>query len=75
MALNPRITDWNGKVAWLVGASTGIGRATAALLHSRGAQVVVSARHAKALLGFEVERPGSVGLPLDATVEYEPQLA
>jgi len=67
MALNPRITDWNGKVAWLVGASTGIGRATAALLHSRGAQVVVSARHAKALLGFETERPGSVGLALDAT--------
>ncbi len=67
MALNPRITDWNGQVAWLVGASTGIGRATAALLHSRGAQVVVSARHAKALLGFETERPGSLGVPLDAT--------
>jgi len=67
MALNPRITDWSGQVVWLVGASTGIGRATAALLHSRGAQVVVSARHAKALHGFETERPGSLGLPLDAT--------
>lgn len=67
MPLNPPITDWNGKVAWLVGASTGIGRATAALLHSRGAQVVVSARHAKVLAGFEFERPGSLGLPLDAT--------
>jgi NAD(P)-dependent dehydrogenase (short-subunit alcohol dehydrogenase family) len=67
MALNPRITDWSGQVVWLLGASTGIGRATAALLHSRGAQVVVSARHAKSLLGFETERPGSLGLPLDAT--------
>jgi NAD(P)-dependent dehydrogenase (short-subunit alcohol dehydrogenase family) len=67
MALNPRITDWSGQVVWLVGASTGIGRATAALLHSRGAQVVVSARRPKALLAFETERPGSVGLPLDAT--------
>jgi NAD(P)-dependent dehydrogenase (short-subunit alcohol dehydrogenase family) len=67
MALNPRITDWNGQVVWLVGASTGIGRATAALLHARGAQVVVSARHAKALAAFETERPGSVGVPLDAT--------
>jgi len=67
MALNPPITDWNGKVAWLLGASTGIGRATAALLHSRGAQVVVSARHAKVLAGFEAERPGSLGLAVDAT--------
>ena len=67
MALNPRIIDWSGQVVWLLGASTGIGRATAALLHSRGAQVVVSARHAKSLLGFETERPGSLGLPLDAT--------
>lgn len=67
MALNPRITSWNGKVVWLLGASTGIGRATAALLHSRGAQVVVSARHAKVLAGFEAERPGSLGLAVDAT--------
>jgi len=37
MPLNPRITEWDGRVVWLVGASTGIGRATAALLHRRGA--------------------------------------
>ena len=67
MPLNPLITDWTGKVVWLVGASTGIGRATAALLHSRGAIVVVSARHAEALASFEAERPGSVGIALDAT--------
>jgi ABC-type transporter MlaC component len=27
--LNPRLTDWHGKTVWLVGASSGIGAATA----------------------------------------------
>ena len=67
MPLNPRIADWNGRVAWLVGASTGIGRATASLLHERGAQVVVSARNAQALDDFVREHPGSVALPCDVT--------
>ncbi|WOB08801.1 SDR family NAD(P)-dependent oxidoreductase [Piscinibacter gummiphilus] len=67
MPLNPRITDWNGQVVWLVGASTGIGRATAAALHARGAQVIVSARNEGALKAFEKSHPGSVGLPLDVT--------
>ena len=44
MALNPRLADWRGRTAWLVGASTGIGQATAAALHALGAHVVVSAR-------------------------------
>jgi NAD(P)-dependent dehydrogenase (short-subunit alcohol dehydrogenase family) len=67
MALNPPITDWKGRVVWLVGASTGIGRATALLLHQQGAQVVVSARNASALQLFELAHPGSLGLVLDAT--------
>ncbi|MBL0728686.1 SDR family oxidoreductase [Piscinibacter sp. HJYY11] len=67
MPLNPRLTDWNGRVVWLVGASTGIGRATAAALHARGAQVIVSARNIGALKTFEKSHPGSVGLPLDVT--------
>jgi NAD(P)-dependent dehydrogenase (short-subunit alcohol dehydrogenase family) len=67
MALNPRITDWTGRTVWLIGASTGIGRATAELLHTRGAQVVVSARNAAALDAFERAHPGSLGLALDAT--------
>ncbi len=67
MSLNPRLTDWNDRVVWLVGASTGIGRATAALLHERGARVVVSARNATALQAFERARPGSLALPFDAT--------
>jgi NAD(P)-dependent dehydrogenase (short-subunit alcohol dehydrogenase family) len=67
MALNPRIEDWSGRVVWLVGASSGIGRATASLLHARGAQVIVSARNADALARFEQAHPGSMALPLDAT--------
>ncbi len=67
MPLNPRIHDWTGKVVWLVGASTGIGRATAERLHAAGAQVVVSARNAAALQAFEARHAGSLGLALDAT--------
>jgi NAD(P)-dependent dehydrogenase (short-subunit alcohol dehydrogenase family) len=65
--LNPPITDWNGKTVWIVGASTGIGRATAQALHARGARVVVSARKAEALTAFARKHPGSRALPLDAT--------
>jgi NAD(P)-dependent dehydrogenase (short-subunit alcohol dehydrogenase family) len=67
MALNPRITQWQGQVVWLVGASSGIGRATATLLHAQGATVVVSARNAGALQAFAQQHPGSMALPCDAT--------
>ena len=67
MCLNPPITDWVGRVVWLVGASTGIGRACAALLHTRGARVVVSARNAAALEAFTAGHPGSEAIALDAT--------
>jgi NAD(P)-dependent dehydrogenase (short-subunit alcohol dehydrogenase family) len=67
MSLNPKIASWRDRVVWLVGASTGIGRATAALLHARGAKVIVSARKADALAQFVAEHPGSEAMPLDAT--------
>ena len=67
MALNPRITGWKGRRAWLVGASSGIGRATASALHARGAQVVVSARNAAALQEFAAQHPGSQAVVLDVT--------
>ena len=67
MSLNPKITSWRERTVWLVGASTGIGRATAALLHARGARVVVSARNAAALAQFVAEHPGSEAIALDAT--------
>ncbi len=67
MSLNPRISDWNGRVVWLVGASSGIGLATAQLLHARGAKVVVSARNAAAISAFESAHGDSMGIALDAT--------
>lgn len=67
MPLNPPITDWKGRICWLVGASTGIGRATAVRLHAAGATVVVSARNAAALHAFAAEHVGAQALPVDAT--------
>lgn len=67
MAFNPAVTDWHGKTVWLVGASSGIGRATAHALHQRGAKVVVSARNADALNTFVAEHAGAVALPMDAS--------
>lgn len=66
MALNPRIKQWQGQRVWLVGASSGIGRATAAALHAQGAQVVVSARSQSALDSFVAEHPGSVAVAMDS---------
>lgn len=67
MALNTPVSSWQGQRVWLVGASSGIGRATAAALHARGAQVLVSARDAAALQGFVQAHPGSQAWPLDVT--------
>ena len=65
MALNPKITDWQGLSVWLVGASSGIGLATAKALHQRGARVAISARNEQALQAFVDQHPGSMALPLD----------
>ena len=75
MSLNPRISQWQGRRAWLVGASSGIGRATASALHARGAQVVVSARSESALQSFVDQHPGSVALPLDTARREDVQAA
>jgi len=67
MSLNPKIVDWKGRVVWLLGASTGIGRATAELLHRKGATVIVSARSADALAAFVAAHAGSQSIALDTT--------
>jgi len=66
-ALNPRLMDWRGKTVWIVGASSGIGQATASALHWQGARVVVSARKTRLLDAFVAQHPGSQALVLDAT--------
>lgn len=75
MPLNPVLRDWRDKNVWLLGASSGIGRATASALHERGATVYVSARNALALREWATQHPGTdrqgrvraIALPLDVT--------
>ena len=67
MPYNPPLRDWHGKTVWLVGASSGIGHATAHALHEAGAKVVVSARNGAALEAFVAAHPGAQALVLDAS--------
>ena len=66
MPHNLPINDWRGKTVWLVGSSSGIGRATAHALHAQGAKVIVSARSVAALEHFANEHPGTTVLAMDA---------
>lgn len=67
MPYNLPLRDWHGKTVWLVGASSGIGQATAHALHAAGAKVVVSARNGAALQAFVATHPGAQALTLDAS--------
>lgn len=67
MTANARITDWQGLTVWLIGASSGIGQATASALHARGARVFVSARNSASLEAFAQQHPGATALALDVT--------
>jgi short-subunit dehydrogenase len=75
MHLNPPLTDWSRRRVWLIGASTGIGRATAELLHSRGVQVIVSARTQASLDELAAQCPGLQVLALDASDQAALQAA
>ncbi len=55
----------NGKVAWVVGASSGIGAAVARELASRGGTVAISARRDEQLR--EVSGGHMLVVPLDVT--------
>lgn len=67
MSLNPPIKNWQNSRVWLIGASTGIGRALAERLYSLGAVVIVSARNVESLRQFVIEHPGSQAVALDVT--------
>lgn len=72
-SFNPPIADWRGLRVWVIGASSGIGSATARALIERGARVMVSARDATALVQLVVlhtrpgEPPRAQAWPLDVT--------
>ncbi len=73
---NPRISDWNGKKVWLIGASSGIGAALAKELGARGAILALSARRAEPLNALLSSSPnGSLALPLDVTDKQSLDLA
>lgn len=65
------------QVVVVTGASSGIGRATAALLGERGARVVLAARGKEALdaAASEVERAGGRAYPVVTDVAEWPQVA
>lgn len=65
--MNPRIRDWHGKRVWIIGASTGIGQATAERLHALGATVALSARSAARLQAGVSGMSRAIALPLDVT--------
>ncbi len=65
--LNPPIRDWAKQRVWIIGASTGIGKALADALLAKGARVAVSARRAEVLEDAFGKQPNALRLPLDIT--------
>lgn len=65
MPLNHKITDWNSRRVWIIGASSGIGAALASALRAKGARLAVSARSRDKLKAFTTE--SDLVLPLDVT--------
>lgn len=63
--MNPPLRQWAGRRVWVVGASSGIGLATAEALLAQGAQVALSARDGQALEAIVV-RHSRTGAPRPA---------
>lgn len=67
--MNPKISDWQGKRVWLLGASSGIGAALGQHLLARGARVAFSARNAERLGHLVSGAEHALLLPCDAADE------
>lgn len=65
MSLNPKLGDWRGQRVWLIGASSGIGEATARLLMQRGARVALTSRNRDALAALA--NANALVVPADVT--------
>jgi short-subunit dehydrogenase len=64
--MNKKITNWKGVNVWLIGASSGIGRALALQLLKAGANVSISSRKENLLLEIKQQFPTNTKvLPLD----------
>lgn len=67
MAMNPDLPAWPDCNVWVIGASTGIGAATARSLLAAGARVALSARSADKLAAVAAANGRALLLPLDFT--------
>lgn len=63
------LRDW--RVAWITGASSGIGEALAIELARRGVEVAASARRKDELEALAARQPGITPFPLDVTDEAQ----
>lgn len=73
--MNPKITSWENKRVWIIGASTGIGAEVARQLLDQGARVALSARNQSALAERARNHDQAIVLPLDATEADQVQTA
>jgi short-subunit dehydrogenase len=67
MALNPKLPPWDECRIWVIGASTGIGAATAKAFLAAGARVALSARKAELLSEIKGTNSRAAVEPLDYT--------
>lgn len=73
MPLNNRIRDWRGQRVWVLGASSGIGKALAEALLERGARVALTARNKEALevVARQYDPTQTLVLPADVTNQFD----
>lgn len=72
---NNTVMDFENKVIWITGASSGLGEAMAKALNAGGANLILSARNEKELARVQAELPNknneSVVLPFDVQKYHE----